>query len=312
MNISYRYFLIKKKVEDTFNIVRCVNNWKQVLIFKLGIGSLHEIKFRDMDKLSINNDLTFIKELLLIAKIKRQLGNFKIKHNSDFLFQIIVADNIKFICDREYLMDTLKLIIEQYIEDLYRLEGVMLDGNTVIDIGANLGDAALLFASRGSNVIAFEPVRITFGRLLKNIEENNFGEKIKVFNVGLSDCNKVIQIEIDPSNTIGFSFEFENKNKTNKLNSEIVELVDGFNFLSKNGINKCDILKIDCEGCENALFRDSRLINLLRPEKIIMEYHHGNDNALIKVLSKHYLRIEKKEFSSPKGFGMIYADQWMS
>ena len=312
MNISYRYFIIKKKFEDTYNIIHSVNNWRQVLIFKLGMGYLKEIKFRDMDKLSINNDPTFIKELLLIIKIKRQLGNFKIKHNSDSLFQIMVADNIKFICDREYLMDTLKLIIEQYIEDLYRLEGVMLEGKTVIDIGANLGDATLLFASKGANVIAFEPVRVTFSRLLKNIQENSFGKKIKVFNVGLSDCNKVIQIKIDPSNTIGFSFEFENKNKTGKLNNETVELVDCINFLSENGINKCDILKVDCEGCENALFRDSRFINFLRPGKIIMEYHHGNDNALLKVLSKHFLKIEKKEFSSPKGFGMIYAEQLIS
>ena len=57
----------------------------------------------------------------------------------------------------------------------------------IIDVGANSGDTALYFASKGAKVYAFEPVKEYFDMALKNLDLNpELSKNIKIFNYGVS------------------------------------------------------------------------------------------------------------------------------
>ena len=58
-----------------------------------------------------------------------------------------------------------------------------------LDIGSNCGYYALFIKKTFPNthVVAFEPIKKTYDKLIKNIQLNNFGNQIQTFNFGLSD-----------------------------------------------------------------------------------------------------------------------------
>ena len=55
-----------------------------------------------------------------------------------------------------------------------------------IDIGAWIGPYTLIAASMGMKVYAFEPDKVAFQELKKNIELNRFKYKPQIFNYGFS------------------------------------------------------------------------------------------------------------------------------
>lgn len=62
-----------------------------------------------------------------------------------------------------------------------------------IDIGANVGHFSLLAAGVcNANVIAFEPIPVTFVKFRKNIVLNGLTQKIKTFNIGIAEENAVL------------------------------------------------------------------------------------------------------------------------
>lgn len=74
------------------------------------------------------------------------------------------------------------------LSDEYCIENIEFkDGDTIVDIGANIGDFELLFfaAKRLVNVIAFEPSPIEFECLKANLEANPFISNFEAHNVAL-------------------------------------------------------------------------------------------------------------------------------
>jgi FkbM family methyltransferase len=80
-------------------------------------------------------------------------------------------------------LDTIDSVVlaETYLYDIH-FAGYDLSGNTVVDIGANIGDTALYFAERGARVLAFEPEPTNYGKLLQNLALNpRLASRIQAF-----------------------------------------------------------------------------------------------------------------------------------
>lgn len=79
-------------------------------------------------------------------------------------------------------------------------------GDTMVDVGANVGTYALLATTvEGVTAVAFEPSSVTFGRAVQNVALNGLQDRITVrqeavgsssgeavLSVGLGPCNKVL------------------------------------------------------------------------------------------------------------------------
>ena len=86
--------------------------------------------------------------------------------------------------------------------------------------------------------------------------------------------------------------------------SQGIQLVEAGRYLRDHGIEKADILKMNCEGCEYELFKDERLLDLLHPARIAMEYHRGGE-TIAHLLEAHGYRVDWPVRSHPKG--LIFA-----
>ena len=77
---------------------------------------------------------------------------------------------------------------EIFVDKLYLQEGISISpGDTVFDIGANIGVFTLCAAQQGARVYAFEPVPSTFEVLQHNIQLHGFDRVAHARNIGLSD-----------------------------------------------------------------------------------------------------------------------------
>ena len=162
-----------------------------------------------------------------------------------------------------------------------------------IDIGAWIGPYTLIAASMGMKVYAFEPDKVAFQELKKNIELNNFKHKPKIFNFGLSKLDSKAYLY---SNTDDFGksesglINYKNQGNTKKTQIELKNFSNEINKIKSNNLNnQIKILKIDIEGGE-FLF-EKQIYDLVKLDKIycIFSYHHMVFNR--NKLKKNYFKI---------------------
>lgn len=127
-------------------------------------------------------------------------------------------------------------------------------GFTFIDIGANIGWHTLLAAEIVGNsgkVFSFEPRQLSRQLLLKSLADNNFEDRVKVYDCGLSDSKKeaVLRWALDGINPGGATLDDTVNNIDHA--SEIIELdiLDNYQF------DRLDLIKIDIEGAELSAMR---------------------------------------------------------
>jgi FkbM family methyltransferase len=72
--------------------------------------------------------------------------------------------------------------------DMSFLLHVLQPGDTFVDIGANVGAYTILAAKNaGADVVSFEPIPSTFGKLKRNVEANRVEKKVDLRRYGVSD-----------------------------------------------------------------------------------------------------------------------------
>ena len=161
---------------------------------------------------------------------------------------------------------------EIFIENEYG--SLDVKNKIVLDIGANVGDTSILFSRLGAKkVIGLEPQVKFFNMCKKNIEINNLGKKIDIFNAGLDDTHGFFTIDEHEDSK---GFDFKNAKKGIKIPKKTLE-----DIMPDDGDL---ILKLDCELCEYNVILNTDKQCLQKFETIIMEFHDGNEN-LIKKLS---------------------------
>jgi FkbM family methyltransferase len=96
-----------------------------------------------------------------------------------------------------------------------------------LDIGSNCGYYALFIAKTfpNTNVLAFEPIKKTYDKLIKNIHLNDLNKQIQTFNFGLSDANNKVQMRTLTKKGFAQSggFTVHDKNRELKTNETLLE-----------------------------------------------------------------------------------------
>jgi FkbM family methyltransferase len=139
-----------------------------------------------------------------------------------------------------------------YRKDLNFLAQYIPDDAVILDVGANIGNHSLFWASGiagapAKRIHAFEPVPATYQMLLRNITINDFGDVIIPHNIGLGDESRNGVIERSPSENIGGASiqEYAGGCGINRFVFRI-ERLDDIDL----GEDRIDFVKIDVEGFE--------------------------------------------------------------
>ncbi|NQT10892.1 MAG: FkbM family methyltransferase [Desulfobacteraceae bacterium] len=148
---------------------------------------------------------------------------------------------------------------------------------TVIDIGANAGFFSAFAASQfpGAKVFSYEPIDVNFRQLLRNKAINEDAD-ILCFPKAVCGDSGEVELSFDSNDSFTTSasvFEKSDiKNETVKV--PCVSLPEIFD---EHHIERCDLLKIDCEGSEYGILYKCPIKYLHRVVQMAMEVHKGTE-----------------------------------
>lgn len=153
------------------------------------------------------------------------------------------------------------------------------DNEIIFDIGGFEGDYTDKILKNNQNVISyiFEPV-LSYAQKIKNRFSNN--KNVKVFNIGLSDKNQKLKINIQGDGS-SFIREFDSKERV-----EISEIQDIHNFIKVNNISEIGLMKINIEGSEYPLLE--RLIetnDILKVKRLLIQFHYVDEGSYSKMVT---------------------------
>ena len=208
--------------------------------------------------------------------------------------------------------DDVNFVGELFLDNAYNF--TLGHDAVVIDIGMNLGLAALSFAAKPEvrQVFAFEPFTETYDRALANFALNPaLAAKITAYNVGLADRtgDRVVTVaqtaDSGAMSTVGaadgIAIPIRMQDAADALAPVITE--------AKTAGHKV-IVKVDCEGSEFAIFASLEAAGLIaRIDAFLVEWHAmfaGKNQAdLIAPLRRHGFVVFDR--SPPTGNGFFYA-----
>lgn len=121
---------------------------------------------------------------------------------------------------------------------------------TMIDVGAHLGLFSRYIYPKAKIIHAIEPYEGNYNHLVENIANYPL---IKPHNLAISNSNKIMPL-YEHQGDGGYSIFFENNSKIADV--QCVTL-DG--FMDSVGLDKVDLVKIDVEGEEAAIFSEKEL-----------------------------------------------------
>lgn len=160
-------------------------------------------------------------------------------------------------------------------------EDMVFPGDTVLDVGANIGWMTLVAAHKATeagSVIAFEGNPDNCHKLLRNKELNNF-QNILVVNTLVGDRNDAEQKLFLPKDwNMGHSSlsnELEGIDSTRFVTNQMITLSD---YLLGNNIQHVDVVKIDVEGAEILVLRG--MMDVLQSNQAPTIFMEINDEYL--------------------------------
>jgi len=174
-------------------------------------------------------------------------------------------------------LTTLSFFEQEILNDL---DKYLSTDSVLLDLGANIGNHTVYWGriTNVKRIFAFEPITATYRILTKNIEINNLGEKVKIYNTGLGDkkskgsINGLYNINV---NTIADSIGSLSISESNEGDLEINRLDDFIEIIEEK---KIDFVKIDVEGFEKKLILGA--VDFFNKHKplVFIESFPGTDN----------------------------------
>jgi FkbM family methyltransferase len=145
-------------------------------------------------------------------------------------------------------------------------------GDTVLDIGANHGFFACLAATQRALVLAFEPDPETAPRLRANVAKNGLSGAITVDTAAVDARDGEASFGCSTVCGGGLSAlaEFRPPGTTSLVTVQVKSLETIFQMHALDRVRVC---KLDCEGAELRILRDTPVEVLQRVDAFALEFH---------------------------------------
>lgn len=154
----------------------------------------------------------------------------------------------------------------------------VINPTVIVDAGANVGYFSLLAMQNWNSdkIIALEPEKSNFNQLKRNSESNGFGSKIKLLNAALWTHKKWLSLNFR-------SGEEWAVRVTDEITDQMCLAYSLKEIMTEAQVIFIDVLKIDVEGTEDALFKDNDFLLMLDYVKVLaIEIHdHLTDRSMI-------------------------------
>jgi FkbM family methyltransferase len=166
-------------------------------------------------------------------------------------------------------------MFEVFLDQPYK--DLDVGGRDVVDVGMSFGDSTLFFALKGAKqVYAYEPMPKNFELAKANLAINGFSN-ISIFNAGVSSRDGWVRI--DPRSDTGIAGPLRDSNFG--ISIQIISLDRIVNDFQLEDA----ALKLDCEGAEFDIIRDSKKETLEAFSEIVLEYHQ-EPTPIVSVLTQ--------------------------
>ncbi len=172
---------------------------------------------------------------------------------------------------------------------------VLKEGDTVLDIGANIGYYVLVesqLVGKTGKIYAVEPVTRNYNLLKKNLQLNHL-ENVSAFRYAMG--GSVAESEIYVSNKSNLCAMTRNMASGIILGKEKVPMQTVDSFLKDKPLP--DLIRMDVEGYEYEILKGMTQTLKGKP-RILMELHYGlpflepeKVDEMLKVLKKHRFRV---------------------
>ena len=185
-----------------------------------------------------------------------------------------------------------RFIVDEVIKgNTYRHLNIT-DGDTVLDVGMNIGTFSILALIKGATVHAFEPDPDNFKLALRNVELNGFKTKFYPHQSAVIGTNE---------NYRQFSINLKKNKGAHSLvhkrgRSQIT--VESENINTNLSRVNPTVIKMDIEGGEYECIRAVNSFNGVR--EMILEFHHAHlldikrpekYSEIIEILKKHFANV---------------------
>lgn len=182
-------------------------------------------------------------------------------------------------------------------EDYFAARQLIEPGDTVIDVGANIGCFALLASRRvgpTGRVVALEPEARTFEQLQRNIALNH-ATNVTALRLAIGGRCGEVTLHISPESALFSSIYGHGDVGRADGRTQTVPMITLEELFNRHSIAHCRYLKLDCEGAEHDIVASMTSEVAGRIAGITMELHkvEGKDPAMIgqKLQDLGYVRV---------------------
>lgn len=229
---------------------------------------LTKIKFYSKLVLHYKNYIEIIKNIVLKKPLLNLYLRNGIEIHANAESQILtIAEEIFF--DQVYLRGKLNIV----------------PGDTVVDIGGNVGIFSLFAVQKGARAVyVYEPFLANVRCIKRNMKRSNV-RTVQVFQQAVSDKVARAKLYLGHHNAGHLLFNHNNAGVLKKYIS--IPTTTLAEIVRQHALPTIDFLKIDCEGSEGAILKSTPTSTWKKVKQVALEYH---DN----VSSLNHAQIEER------------------
>lgn len=203
---------------------------------------------------------------------------------------------------------------ETFLDAFYTRYGVEIqDGWTIIDIGAGIGDFSIYAAYGNPHAViyAVEPFADSFQLLIENLTLNAV-DNVIAFQSAIWGHSGELKLDFSRGEPLQIVSQGVEKTKDDAalMPVQAISLED---FLSGQGIEQVDLLKMDCEGAEYEILLHASSPVIQKIDRLVMEYHDlsaGRDHqVLLQFLEEEGFHVTKHANIVHDDIGYLFASR---
>ncbi len=214
---------------------------------------------------------------------------------------LIDVSGLSFALPEREFVNGLWLLHELFVEGEY--SDLQVRDAVVIDIGANLGDTAVYFASRGAHrVIAYEPFPATFALAKQTVGRNDCADRVRLVCAGAASRSGSATAAVD-SRTQSGRWSVVAGNSTDRSSGndrylrreqiQFVSLADILQDAVTAAAGRPIACKIDCEGAEFELLLGAPLPPAFEyVTQLVIETHDQPPDPIAALLRERGYQVE--------------------